>query len=315
MHSTWPTPALRFGHNDPAIPRDDLRLLNPDYFARHDPSWFVEGRYFRVWAQNPHGTDKELHGKEFIILTSNNVGFQGVLVAMTPTEQVLSVDPNQGQIPFCEDFIDVAWRQYLEKYALSFSDGNDGLSMDLSAIYEGADNISIRLEALGKHTGKTLRQAARPIIRVARLHDIYSIAFATYKCQDLGCLDQASIRTLRIRYVQHLNKRWDLATDMPWTTIQRPATSRYFDRVFTPSLPMHTQVHHSNSVAIRHGDVADLYDLKEVQSASGGPGYGSSFSNGAPDCEWSESKSKSKIERERWDQSLAINFTAMQRID
>lgn len=258
MHSTWPTPALRFGHNDPAIPRDDLRLLNPDYFARHDPSWFIEGRYFRVWAQNSHGTDEDLHGKEFIILTSNNVGFQGVLVATTPTEQALSIDLDQGEIPFCEDFADVAGRQYLEKFA-------PRSPWELPASIEDVDNLTIRLEALGNHTGQTLRQAARPKIRIARLHDIYSIAFATYKCQDLGSLDQASMRTLRVRYVQHLNKKWDLATNVPCTSIRTSAISSQVYRPFTASLPNNIPTHHSSSVEFRLGDVAETgYGVCEV---------------------------------------------------
>ena len=123
-----------------------------------------------------------------------------------------------------------------------------------SAISEDVDNTSIRLEALGNHTEQTSRQAARPKIRVARLHDIYSIAFATYKCQDLGCLVQGSIRTLRSHYVQHLNKKWDLATDVPWTSNQSPDPWICGSRTITTRFPMD----HPSSDENQTSDFVDL---------------------------------------------------------
>ena len=176
----------------------------PDDCVFQPADWHVPGRYFRIWALSEDGSDSdtEIHKKTFILLDTKNTEGKGVLVNQYEKTEALEQLGRESD----------AKRKVM---ALRVSGDGDDMSDSKSHSTQrsGGEPSERARERLNKLTQILLKEDVPlplPSDTYVLLDHTYNIPFRKYRCEDLGILERASLRILRLHYVNYLIDAWDL---------------------------------------------------------------------------------------------------------
>ena len=173
------------------IPSSADPTLPPPEYRERDPNWYIPGRLLKIWAPKDHEIDK----KEFVLLDSKNVEGPGLLVRVYSQE-----DKQAGY--FYRAHVLVRPPDPLELQSLP----GPPTSQPFQKVLQGATQEPKTVYLDPYEVGNVGVEKATWV----ELEHTYNIPFIHHKCVDCGVLSRASLKRLRVYYLNYLYFCWDL---------------------------------------------------------------------------------------------------------